>query len=200
VLSFFKKLWRDQVFSKVISDRIIAIVGSLSLGAVVYWWKEFIRILGVAWNFLGDSTSVPNWLIGLLSFCALLVLLGLLVLILTTLKKTCPDFRTYNTDVIYNVRWNWQYDSYGRIRSVLPFCPACGYQITPIPEESYRVTTAVIFSCPHCGGFEEKVEESFEEIEEHIVKVIQLKLRKMHQGEPYEPPARHKPPAPYRRI
>lgn len=60
-----KKLWKDPVWSKVIATGVIALLaytGAYLLGLL----PTIIIIFVKSWNFVAASSSVPNWLIGIM--------------------------------------------------------------------------------------------------------------------------------------
>jgi H+/Cl- antiporter ClcA len=67
-----KKSWPDPAWRKVITAAIIAVLAAPAL-YLIGLWALFAEWLGMGWRFLADSTLVPNWLLVLLTICALIV-------------------------------------------------------------------------------------------------------------------------------
>ena len=67
-----KKTWSGPARNKLIVAAIIAVLAAPAL-YLVGLWTLVGDWLGVLWRFLAESTLVPNWLLGLLAICAIIV-------------------------------------------------------------------------------------------------------------------------------
>jgi hypothetical protein len=67
-----KKSWPDPVRRKVITAAIIAVLAAPAL-YLLGLWALFAEWLAMGWSFLAESTLVPNWLLALLTICAIIV-------------------------------------------------------------------------------------------------------------------------------
>ena len=64
------KLWNDPVWSKVIAG--IILTSGAALGTYFFnWWPAIGHFLSEAYSFALSSTSVPNWILGVIGLLAL---------------------------------------------------------------------------------------------------------------------------------
>ena len=57
---------------KVITAAIIAVLAAPAL-YLLGLWAVFAEWLAMGWRFLAESTLVPNWILALLTICAIIV-------------------------------------------------------------------------------------------------------------------------------
>lgn len=62
-MSSAKAIWGDPVWSKVIAGAIIAIAG-IVIPYFLNWWSAIGIAAKNIIGFMGEASSVPNWLIG----------------------------------------------------------------------------------------------------------------------------------------
>ena len=67
-----KKSWPDPVRRKIITAAIIAVLAAPAL-YLLGPWAVLAEWLAMGWGFLAESTLVPNWLLALLTICAIIV-------------------------------------------------------------------------------------------------------------------------------
>ena len=63
IATMLRKIWHDPVWSKVIVGVVLSI-GAATVAYFLDWWPRIIQSLTAAPRFLGQRTSVPNWLLG----------------------------------------------------------------------------------------------------------------------------------------
>jgi hypothetical protein len=174
VRKLIKRLWTDQVWSKVIASGIVAAVAAFF---AYRWWTPIIAGVVATWHFLGDTTPVMNWLLIVLVLCTLGVggILVLAVLADRMPKEPARRWQDYLSDEFHGIRWRWRYSSTDSIRDVCPFCPQCDMQISPHPS-AYIGAGITVFECDNCS-FERRIEREYDGIEHLIQRSIQQKLR-----------------------
>ena len=74
-----------------------AIIVLLVVGYFLGLWSDLSGWLGDVWHFLGASTLVPNWLLGLFAICAIIVA-GLLGAGLRPTRKSADPEKNEPTD------------------------------------------------------------------------------------------------------
>jgi hypothetical protein len=91
------------------------------------------------WSFLGETTAIPNWLIGVLFlFVAVVLFLGVLIAreALFGAAPSTPSPLQYKMDTFFGMRWRWHY--YDQHPSGLAmFCPFCDFQLIPFNRSAY---------------------------------------------------------------
>jgi fatty acid desaturase len=86
----------DPVRRKVIAAAIIAVLAAPAI-YLVGLWTLFAGWLGSFWRLLADSTLVPNWLLGLLALCTI-ILAGILGTSLRPTKEIADPADCERTD------------------------------------------------------------------------------------------------------
>ncbi len=161
--------WRTVAFGwakKVGHDTTVSIIaGAFGEGIVAvatyalgFWPKIFQWSRNVsAW--LGETTSIPNWLLAMLAGCTAAFVLRIGLSGATALRSnrrrnrtTSPDWHQYNEDVFYNVKWRWGYSPNGDVSHLKSYCRNCDYGILPFPAD---FKGDVEFKCYECGLSEE---------------------------------------------
>jgi len=84
------KNWLDPARKKLITAAIIAVLAAPAL-YLIGLWALFAEWLGMGWRFLADSTLVPNWLLALLTICAIIVAGILGTALRPTRESTDPE-------------------------------------------------------------------------------------------------------------
>lgn len=173
-----KELWRDPVWSKVIAGVILAAL--LAAGSyLLNWWPAIGSLLGTALVFLLSTSSLPNWLIGLLVVLSALPILAVAASAWRGFvpSATLHDWSTYQTDCFFGLRWRWSYYSDGQIRDMHSFCPGCDYQVFSHHASGYRAVDLIAFTCDSCGRSLGEFQEPYESLESKVIRLIQQKLR-----------------------
>jgi hypothetical protein len=67
----FKEIWRDPVWSKVISAAIIAIAAVVGTFLLALFSQPVSTGLAHGWTYVAADAMVPRWLLGLLILSAL---------------------------------------------------------------------------------------------------------------------------------
>ena len=120
-----KKLWNDPVWSKVIAGTILgggALLGSYFLN----WWPIIGRFTTNVSDFTFLSTSLPNWVIGFLCLLAVPSVVVVAILVWQSLfpsSSNIANWRHYRTDILFGLRWRWNYFDSGLIYDCIPFAP-----------------------------------------------------------------------------
>jgi len=178
----FSKLWRDPVWSKVIASGIVA-------GIVVAWtsfeglWPVVGQFLASCWAWLGQSSSLHNWLVVLLGLCALAVtaFLGVLGWAAVADGSDAPSsrvgWRAYIEDEFLGLKWRWDYSSDGQITRLVPFCARCDYQIRPLVHGGFYETNTTTYLCEDCGHRVGLFQGTPSGVESQVERKIQKRLR-----------------------
>lgn len=169
-----KRMWADPVWSKVIAGMILAAVASIGTYRAG-WWPR-IGSLALRLSALAkSSTLVPNWLLVILTLCAItvVIIVAFAIWIVIATPSSGVTFRDYSEDLLLGILWRWRYGRDGFIFDLYSFCPKCDYQIYPRQRGDYRIE----YRCEHCGNRVEGVSTSVEEIESRVTRLIQKKIR-----------------------
>ncbi len=179
-MSSAKAIWGDPVWSKVIAGAILAI-GGIAISYFLNWWSAIGTAAKNIIGFMGEASSVPNWLIGFGAVCSLLVLFMLAAIIWQTAfprsKAFLKTWRSYVTDSFFGLRWYWQYGLDNDIYGLYSCCEKCKYQIHPKNISKDYLSTELIFCCDMCGNKIRFFNEDLYEVESKVKRHIQQKLR-----------------------
>ncbi len=172
-----KKIWKDPVWSVVISAGILALIASVSAyfsGA----WPSIKSALTHAWLFITSNSSVPNWLIGIMLVPCLLfgyvLLAGVKEWVISSGSEA--SFKNYTKDDFFGLRWMWRYSN-GRIDNVHSLCPRCQYQIIPKGASCYGAAPRYDYTCDDCGYSIGTIEGYPEDLTRKVELKIQKALR-----------------------
>ena len=173
-----RDIWKDPVWSKVIAS---AIVGAAVIAGTYFlnWWPNIGAAAGQATAFLGDSSSLPNWALGLLAVATLptLFIAGILVWDYfqpkTSLKR---DWRLYVEDTFFGLHWRWKYVS-GNISDLHTFCPHCDFQVFHQDTSTYGVPRRIQYDCDSCHRHLGSLTDSYIAVESKVERFIHQKLR-----------------------
>jgi hypothetical protein len=86
----------DPARRKLTTAAIIAVLAAPAL-YLIGLWALFAEWLGMGWRFLADSTLVPNWLLVLLTICAL-IFAGILGTALRPTRQSADPEKNEPTD------------------------------------------------------------------------------------------------------
>ncbi|MDQ7057191.1 MAG: hypothetical protein Q9N62_01465 [Ghiorsea sp.] len=152
------RMWKDPVWSKVISVGIITAMGFL-ISYFTGCWPTLITYLNNTWDWLFQTTSISNWLLICISIPCLLVLY-VLMLWIKSLGEAEDNFQSYQSDTFFGLKWRWSY-CYGKILDddVHCFCSSCDHQVFPQNVSSYQVVPRFKYDCPDCNNSIGVIEE-----------------------------------------
>ncbi|NEV65288.1 hypothetical protein [Thiorhodococcus minor] len=170
----FRKIWKDPVWSKVIAVGVLALI-SLIASYFSGVWPFIYSTLSQAWYFLLASTSVSNWLLGIMIVPFFLLGYALLIAFKEWLFgiESELNFKDYTKDNFFGLLWVWRYSG-NRIDNLHSLCPRCQYQILPKDSSSYAAVSRYEFICEDCGysgGY-------FEGYPEELHQKVELKIQK----------------------
>jgi hypothetical protein len=180
-----KVIWKDAVWSKVISSAIIG-AGAALLTAITYLnlWAKISDLLGSAqnvlinfWTFVFLQTSIPNWLFGALILNLVLTIIRFAKIIVFSKDQVTPTTLTeldYTEDQFYQITWRWKYNS-NRLPELSPFCSHCDYRVFPKLHGTYN--ESILFYCENCFSNLQRFEKSYEQIERDVILKIDYNLR-----------------------
>lgn len=173
-----KKIWNDPVWSKVISA---AILGAVALASAYFlnWWPTIGTLLATGVTFISASSSIPNWLIGLLALLTIPTIFILAVFCWEAVRpsKQVLGWEAYTSDVFFGLRWRWQYSRTSQIHSLHCFCPHCDFQVFPLNVSSYAFQDKILFRCDSCHNSLGIFEESYSSLESKATRFAQQKIR-----------------------
>jgi len=138
-----KKLWNDQVWSKVIGGVILAAI----LAVVSYfgnWWLTIRSWVANSYDFLFRTTPIPIWLL------AVLIALSLVTVATAIASFRKPRWRKYTQDEFKGYSWSWKYRDDGTPDELQCFCTHCDYEITDYStlwSDGHKLERHV---CPNC--------------------------------------------------
>jgi hypothetical protein len=168
---FFSNIWNDPVWSKVIASAIVAI------GGITYFdgWSWIASFLERGARVVADSSTLPNWVIGLMFVgCSIAVVAVLLWL----RSKGVPTatWQSYTEDEVLGLRWRWKWN-HGQIASLYAFCPRCDFQMFPENTSAWDALDKYSYHCAGCSSDIKTLDENPERFESTVKRFIQQKVR-----------------------
>lgn len=177
-MSKLKAIWNDPVWSKVISAGILATV---ALGGTYFFncWPVIDSSFTVGITYVLASSSLPNWLVGLLGLLALptVLIVGVLGWHLFFPPQSKQPWISYTSDVFFNRCWRWHYNRDASMSRLHTFCPHCDFQVFPANASGYAFVDRIIFRCESCHRDLGVYDESYESLESKAERLAQQKLR-----------------------
>mgnify|MGYP000388442698 CR=1 FL=1 len=173
----FLKIWKDPVWSKVISTGIITSIGIL-ISYLAGWLPIFLNFIKDIWAWLFQTTDIAHWLLILISIpCALVFYV--VFLWLKSLSATEQSFESYISDNFFGLKWRWSYYYEGKISGddVHCFCPSCDHQLFPQDASSYRVAPEFRYDCPDCGYSIGVIEDDYNQLRHKVILKVQKNIR-----------------------
>jgi len=183
------KIWKDPVWSKVISVGILLILGVTS-EHYIGWWNSLKIVIKSSILYLEQTTEINNWLIIVMGISTILILILLLLVIWSLIKESLIDndsqpWKNYTSDIFWGVECHWKYIGKEGIPYDIYFlCPKCKYQLYPLEYNDYQYFDSItIFSCSNCNTKYEKVLTHPINIKHKVELNVQQKLRTNSWGE-----------------
>lgn len=172
------KLWKDPVWSKVISAGILAIIGAAGT-YFLNWWPIIKNAGSSFFAFLGKSTQIANWLIGVMALSTLLVVIVGFILLRIALYPTKQEasWTNYKSDTFFGLVWYWKYGSEASIHGLYACCRNCHYEVYPSDISPYRVAPRIIYHCDSCGLEVGPFDGNQFQLESKVERSIHQKLR-----------------------
>src|SRR5450755_704308 len=173
-----KTLWKDPVWSKVISAVILAAASAAGTYAL-NWWPIIGNLATRAGAFGAATSNVANWLLGVLALMALPALLLVITLAWIWVRPTKQDarnWRAYVSDEFFGLRWQWQYSG-GVMSDMYTFCPHCDFQVYPESASAYSAVDRIVFRCESCHHELGVFDESYGSLENKAKRFAQQKIR-----------------------
>lgn len=111
-----KKVWNDPVWSAVLATVIVTVGGAI--GTYLFGlWPTITAAISKAFGYLSQSSSIPNWLLLVISISALPTVLFIIALAWHRLRpndaeqtgESHANWRTYTNDTFYGLQWRWNY-------------------------------------------------------------------------------------------
>ncbi|MFZ5784163.1 MAG: hypothetical protein ACOY4R_28545 [Pseudomonadota bacterium] len=161
---------RPPSASKLRLAAVVAVAG-LILGYFLGLWSAVGDWLANLWHFLAASTSVPNWLLGLLAICAIIVA-GWLGTALRPTREARPRSPISTQDDFFNIRWRWSYDSSGAVQDLIPYCRRCGHRLVLKDTGADRPAGRYECRCDRCGSVACEIDCPVEEFEHRVLQKI----------------------------
>jgi hypothetical protein len=167
-MSSIKHLRHDPVWVKIIAGGVVVLFATYYLD----WWPA--TGIGIVLKFLGASSSLPNWVLGVLwfSFLSLAVSIGVFLWMVLASRSKPPEWQSYGSDDFLGVRWRWHYDAVDQVTGLHSFCPECNFQVF-LKDGSAEGT---IVRCETCRRDLAAFDEPPAAIESKIERFIQQKI------------------------
>lgn len=176
-----KKIWKDPVWSKVIATGVIAFLsytGAYLFGLLSTITTFFIQL----WSFLTTSSSVPNWLVGIMTIPCLMLCWFLVVEFkdrIASENSELVNWKSYQRDNFFGLIWVWRY-SRNSIEGLHSLCPICEYQVLPKNASAFAVAPRFECICDDCGYSAGSFEGEPCELLHKVELKIQKELRTGH--------------------
>ncbi|MGM3274764.1 hypothetical protein [Ralstonia sp. 24A2] len=158
------RIWKDPVWSKVISVAIIAATGSFWAHYEGYFtWATTQAGLAAVWAFLNAEIYMTRLL--LLPWVAVSGATGALYMRahLTRVNGTklpaseavaTVEQKSYLTDVLFGFKWRWKAARSGVVYDIKMYCPLCDYELLPTAFEG-AVGAKMRCRCAKCDYYAE---------------------------------------------
>jgi hypothetical protein len=151
-------------------------VGAALLTYFLEWWTTILGSLTGASQLLGQHTTVPNWLLGLLVVIAVVFT----VRVVGAVVRRRPRWRSYTEDTFFGLVWRWRYSSAigdGIPVDLTSFCPHCDFQVDHDPASGYPAVEGSAYHCEGCGRPLGALDESAFSLHRKVERSIQQKIR-----------------------
>lgn len=174
-----KRIWKDPVWAGVIA----AVFSAGMLAVLSYlggFWPTFALWLKGGWEYLLVETTVPNWLVLLLTLVSLPTILVGLILLWQRLRPstaTGANWRSYTEDVFFGLRWRWRFGDDGDIYGVNTFCPHCDFQVFPQNASAWNAVDHIRFHCDSCHAELGDFQEAYGALKNKTERFIQQRIR-----------------------
>ncbi len=186
MVTIFKRIWHDPVWSKVIAWAICGaalITGSYFAG----WWHDIAQEFQFLISVLFASSLTPNWVLGILSLLSLctLVIFGL-VIYSALFKSNVEGSESYTSDEFFELFWEWDW-GHGDIynQTIVALCPRCKTRLEALrPSEPLQLAEMIGYGgsgrvrmlCTNCL-FEKQFPGTLDRLVEEVKKQIERKIR-----------------------
>lgn len=175
-MNLFYKIWKDPVWSKVISAGVI--------GLAVYLINTsdiFIPILNKLKLFMSKTLEVELWYIVFLNLSLLFFILLIIYLFVCLYKTQGGQSKnieeSYIEDYFFKIKWVWSYSINGDITNIVPLCPKCDYDLSPHNVDYDPFETELILDCDDCDFSLKPMEITYSELKNQIKKKVQKQIR-----------------------
>lgn len=180
--STLKGIWKDPVWSKVISVAILAGLASIWATVKGKWpaiGAGLWSLLTSAWVWLGSASEVWNWLLLVLVAISLVVAYVVIRLYIESRTESIAPltFRDYRKDHFEGLDWYWSYNAVDAIILLHPCCPQCQLQLEGKYQYSGHGGLRITYTCESCNAVRAKFEEHEDSVKDRIQRFIQQKLR-----------------------
>jgi len=175
------KIWKDAVWSKIISVGILLAIGIIS-DHYISWWEKLKINLSKFILYLNQTVEFEYWKFYLLILGTSLFFL--LIIIFSILKeksnynKLKYPWEQYTTDTFFGVECHWEYSYNSTPTNIHYLCPSCHYELYPQSHYNVRYTdSTTIFKCENCKKTYEEVLTNPRYVENKIILKVQQKIR-----------------------
>lgn len=179
-MSIVKKIWKDPVVSAVIAGVVLAVAGSV-WATLKGWWSTIGLGIAYGWHWLALSSSLPNWLLVVLSFCALAVVFLIAAIAISRLGgvgEPAVTWRSYRHDHYHGVDWQWSFEhGSGNVEWLTPLCPSCQCQLVRESPDYFQSSVAFVLHCKHCRKNIAEFKDDYLQVLRDVGLLIQRKVR-----------------------
>ncbi|CAN7314218.1 hypothetical protein LJR029_005493 [Caballeronia sp. LjRoot29] len=185
-MGFLRRIWKDPVWSKVISAVILLALAYGAHLAGITLDGVWAAALSSARYFV-EPVALARWLLWLwiMFTAAVFSIVALRIYIFATEKpvQAPPPKRTaslphqaYVTDMFFKFRWRWKTAASGEVWDISMYCPACDQQLVTSDFETYRYREFHCV-CSHCKYTAEVDGSSPFDMENKIKLAAERKIR-----------------------
>ena len=171
------------VRDKVLAALITAAVLSLIAFVIPQGWRFVFACFSTVGNWLISTSSLPNWLVVLMSLATLLVGGLAAMFVRDYYRPKIAEQPSLPTEInVYDIVWRWE-RSHGISKyNVYSFCPQCDFQVHPHSVSQYRFLDLNAFACENCGWTSETFETPLDQIESVVIRKIQQTMRELEKN------------------
>lgn len=170
------RIWKDPVWSAVIAAGVVP-----ALTYLLGWWPRIFEFATLGWQFLFESSALPNWLLGIAGLLIITTVVFWGALLWSEFGATAQspsDWRRYREDEFFGLRWRWRWSySANRIDELRTFCPHCDFQVFAREDSPWDALDRISFSCDSCHSKLREFPESYRSLESKTERFIQQKVR-----------------------
>jgi hypothetical protein len=172
----FKEIWRDPVWSKVISAAIIAIAAVVGTFLLALFSQPVSTGLAHGWTYVAADAMVPRWLLGLLILSALATAVWIAIITIARLRASPDAWLSYTEDEFHFVQWRWDLDKEYGVSNIRGFCPACDFELDVDVENTRKGLCTTTYRCP-CQQISMPFHDNPNGVHDRVKKTVEQRIR-----------------------
>lgn len=131
-----KDVWRDPVWSKVISAAIIAVAVAAGTFLLALFSQPVSTGLTQGWTYAVADALVPRWVLGLLVLGVLATAVWVATITIAKVTASPDAWLSYTEDEFHFIQWRWDLDKDYSVSNIRGFCPSCDFELDVATEHT----------------------------------------------------------------